>query len=118
MVPPGATMFAGTPTASIAVSTPRPPVIVIVASAGLPDRRRRTETFRYVQTVIVEIHHDDLRPGVELRGQKRAASPIGPAPTMATMLPSSTFALSTPHSKPVGTISLNMTSDSSSAGIG
>ena len=42
MVPPGATMSsqvmndAGTPTASLAVSTPRPPVIFITVSEGLP----------------------------------------------------------------------------------
>ncbi len=49
-----------------------------------------------------------------------AANPIGPEPTMATVEPGWTFPLSTPHSKPVGRMSLNMTNASSSApsGIG
>ena len=49
-----------------------------------------------------------------------AAKPIGPAPTMASVAPGSTLPLRTPHSNPVGRMSLSMTRASSSApsGIG
>src|SRR5690606_27946090 len=32
---------------------------------------RRTEALRHIQTVLIEIDHDDLRPRIELRGVKR-----------------------------------------------
>ena len=81
IVPPGATMssqstkVAGTPTASIAVSTPRPPVRFMTASAAAPSAAlidcRRAKTLGDVEAIIVEIDHDDLSGRIELRRQQR-----------------------------------------------
>src|SRR6187200_3336639 len=43
---------------------------------------------------------------------------MGPEPTIATVEPGATLPFKTPHSKPVGRISLNITSASSSAPAG
>ncbi len=43
---------------------------------------------------------------------------MGPEPTMATVEPGWTLPFSTPHSKPVGRMSLSITSASSSAPAG
>ena len=81
MVPPGATIFsqsskvAGMPTASMAVSTPCPPVIFMTVSTALPSallqRGRGAETLRHFKAIVVEIDHDDLGRRVELGGEQR-----------------------------------------------
>ena len=69
------TKVAGMPTASIAASTPRPPVIRITFSAALPSllltvavAPKRLAIFK---PVIVEIDHDDLGRRIELGRQQR-----------------------------------------------
>ena len=68
------TKVAGTPTASIAVSTPRPPVSFITASTALPSAALTVavapKRLRDLQAVVVEIDHDDLGRRVELRRQQ------------------------------------------------
>src|SRR3981189_1928623 len=59
-----------------------------------------------------------ISAGKWYRAVNKAARPIGPAPTIATVEPGFTFPLSSPHSKPVGRMSLSMTSASSSAAAG
>ena len=61
-----------------------------------------------------------IREGEYSWAVSRAARPIGPEPTIATVDAIWTLPLRTPHSKPVGRMSLSMTSASSSlpGGIG
>ena len=63
------------PTASMAVSTPRPPVSFMTVSDGLAvgavDGRRGAEALGDLQAVVVEIDHDDLGRRIELRRQQR-----------------------------------------------
>ena len=95
MGPPGATILqiskvAGTPTASIAVSTPTPPVtpspwlrgLAVTLLMDLGGAKWRAD----LQAILVQIDHDDTGGRIELRGQQRA-SPTGPAPTIATVKP-------------------------------
>ena len=81
MRPPGATIdwqmskVAGMPTASIATSTPAPPVSSITSSTGLAvgavDELRGAERPRHLEPVVVEVDHHDLGRRVELRRQQR-----------------------------------------------
>jgi probable phosphoglycerate mutase len=93
---------AGTPTASMAVSTPRPPVIFITASAALPSlaHRRCRRSAAHIRTVspksIMMISAGDRT----VRSAARQAD--GTGADVATALPGATLPLSTPHSKPVG----------------
>ena len=63
------------PTASIAVSTPRLPVIFMTVSTALPSAlliaRRGAEALGHLEAIVVEIDHDDLGRRVELRGEQR-----------------------------------------------
>ena len=79
IVPPGATIcshssnVAGTPTASMAVSTPRSPVSFITALAAFPSLLSMAavapKLFADLETMGVEIDHDDLGE-IELSGEQ------------------------------------------------
>ena len=66
---------AGMPTASMAVSTPRLPVISMTVSTALPSALLivvgGAEFLGHRQPVVVEIDRDDFGRRVELRGEKR-----------------------------------------------
>jgi len=83
------------------VSTPRPPVIFRTFSDRFSIRGMivavAPNCFCGLETVVVEIDHDDFSGRVELRRQQ-SARPIGPEPTMAIVVPGWTRPLSTPHS--------------------
>ena len=63
------------PTASMAVSTPRLPVIFMTVFGGLAvgavDRRCGAEALGDLQAIVVEIDHDDLGRRIELGGEQR-----------------------------------------------
>ena len=96
MVPPGATIFshsskvAGMPTASMTVSTPRSPVIFRTVSTALPSAllmlvvapKRLATSRRLSSRSIIMISAGEKNCAVS-----KAASPTGPEPTMATVLP-------------------------------
>ena len=80
MRPPGATMswhtsnVAGTPTASMATSTPAPPRERLDGAhrfvSGRAHRARGAERLRDLQAVLVRVDHHDLARRVELRGEE------------------------------------------------
>ncbi len=127
ITPPGATRswqsskVAGTPTASMAVSTPLPPVSALTFADASPSAllivwvapKRASD----LKAIVVKVDHDDLTRRIELSGQQRC-EPDGPEPTMATVEPGATLPFRTPHSKPVGRMSLSITRASSSAPAG
>jgi hypothetical protein len=63
------------PTASIAVSTPRLPVIFMTASTALPSVLLMVavapKRLAISRRIVVEIDHDDLGRRIELRGEQR-----------------------------------------------
>ena len=63
------------PTASMAVSTPRPPVSFMTCldrlAVGAVDGRGGAEALGDLKAVVVQIDHDDLGRRIELRGQQR-----------------------------------------------
>ena len=63
------------PTASMAVSTPRLPVIFMTVSDGLAvgavDGRGGAEALGYGEAIVVEIDHDDFGRRIELGGEQR-----------------------------------------------
>src|SRR5262249_18255862 len=78
--------------------------------AATVDRMGRAEPLCGLEAVAVEVEHDDV---ARRREERR-----GPAPTMAMVSPGFTWPFRTPHSKPVGKMSLSITSTSSSTSAG
>ena len=87
------------PTASIAVSTPRPPVSRMIASAALPSLLLTAahsccsaEARRYRETIVVDIDHYDVKRRKELC-RKESRESDRSAPTIATVAPGCIFAV-------------------------
>jgi hypothetical protein len=90
---------AGTPTASMATSAPRPPVIAMTSasSAAVVDDDVGAELLGRLEPAVGEVDGDDVARAVQ-RAPMIADRPIGPAPTTATTSPGLTRPLSTPTS--------------------